>query len=165
MKLILIHLHLILLFTFKAYSQNIHITGENLDRIKKACDLIKIYSPEIHESMVIHSTIISAKYKEIDFLSTAIIDENGFWIIIGPGSLTERSINRLAGTILHESLHMLLELQRKRAGDDRFIHDISKEEMKKEERIVYKITREFLVRLGTLDWEISEYDLWASAYD
>lgn len=153
-----------ILLSFICYSQKISLVGNNLERVLQACDLIKIHAPQVHEAMVIHSTIISAQYKEIEFLSTCTIDENGYWIIIGPGSLTKRSINRLAGTIFHESLHMLLEMQRNRDGDFRPIWELSKIELKQEELFIYKKTMELLVILNTSSWELQEYETWTSAH-
>jgi len=93
-----------------------------------------------------------------------MVEDNNYWILIGRGTLSKRSINRLAGTIFHESLHMLLELQRSRSGPIRKFSDLSENERKQEEIFVYNRTRELLVRLNTSDWEIKEYDKWASAY-
>jgi hypothetical protein len=115
--------------------------------------------------MVIHSIIQSyGHYTGNRFTSTNSIDGNNYWILIGKGSLSERSINRLAGTIFHESLHMLLELQRDRSGLIRNFSDLSENERKQEEIFVYKRTRELLVRLNTSDWEIKEYDKQISTY-
>lgn len=158
-------LFLLLVLTPCAYSQKIMSHGNDLDRIVKACQLIRIHDPIIYESMVVHSVIQSyGHYTGNRFTSTNIIDGNNYWILIGKGSLSERSINRLAGTIFHESLHMLLELQRSRSGLIRKFSDLSENERKQEEIFVYKRTRELLVRLNTSDWEIKEYDKWISVY-
>lgn len=147
------------------YSQIILSSGNDSDRIAKACYLIKIHEPIIYESMVIHSIIQSyGHYTGNRFSSTNMIEGNNYWILIGRGSLSDRSINRLAGTIFHESLHMLLELQRSRSGLIRKFSDLSENQRKQEEIFVYKRTRELLVRLNTSDWEINEYDKWVSVY-
>lgn len=158
-------LFLFLALTPCAYSQKILPSGNDLDRIVKACHLIKIHEPSIYESMVIHSVIQSYGHHTGNrFTSTGMIEGNNYWILIGKGSLSERSINRLAGTIFHESLHMLLELQRNRSGLIRKFSYLSENERKQEEIFVYKRTRELLVRLNTSDWEINEYDKWVSVY-
>lgn len=160
----------ILLFLFlvpvvMGYSQRILPTGNDSDRIVKACSLIRIYEPVIYESIVAHSAIQSyGHYTGNKFWSTCRIEGNDLWILIGKGSLSERSINRLAGTIFHESLHILLELQRQRMGKITKFSDLSEAERKQEEIFVYKRTRELLVRLNTTDWEIREYDNWVSFY-
>jgi hypothetical protein len=158
-------LFLLICLSTSSYSQKILSVGNDLARIEKACYLIKIHEPIIYESMVIHSIIQSyGHYTGNRFTSTNSIDGNNYWILIGKGSLSERSINRLAGTIFHESLHMLLELQRDRSGLIRNFSDLSENERKQEEIFVYKRTRELLVRLNTSDWEIKEYDKQISTY-
>jgi len=159
-----------LLFLFislvgKGYSQRILPTGDALERIANACSMIKIHEPEVYESMVSHSTIQSYEhYTENPLHSTIKIEGNDFWILIGTGSLFKRSINRLAGTIFHESLHLLLELQRQRSGNFGGFSQLTEKERNQEEIFVYKRTRELLVRLNTTEWELKEYDEWASAY-
>jgi hypothetical protein len=158
-------LFLFLVPFFMGYSQRIATIGNQTERIEKACHLIKTYEPIIYESMVAHSTIQAQLHPSGNrFWSTYNTEDDNFWILIGTGSLSERSINRLAGTIFHESLHMLLELQRHRSGGVRRFSDLSETEKKQEEIFVYKRTRELLVRLNTADWEIKEYDTWLSAY-
>jgi hypothetical protein len=160
-----IFLFLLIVLGTSAYSQKILLHGNDLDRIEKACNLIKIHDPIIYESMVIHSIIQSyGHYTGNKYTSTNMVEDNNYWILIGRGTLSKRSINRLAGTIFHESLHMLLELQRSRSGPIRKFSDLSENERKQEEIFVYNRTRELLVRLNTSDWEIKEYDKWASAY-
>ena len=159
-----IFLFLCFLLAINGYSQRVLLNDQNSERIAKACHLIKMNAPDIYESVVIHSTIQRYGHPSNIFHSTYNVDGNDLWILIGQGSLTERSINRLAGTIFHESLHLLLSLQRRRSGNSWAFSDLSENERKQEEIFVYKRTREFLVRLNTLDWEIKEYDRWASAY-
>ena len=157
-------LFLCFLLSVNGYSQRILLDNQNSERIAKACHLIKINAPDIYESVVIHSTIQRFGHPGDIFHSTYNVDGNDIWILIGQKSLTERSINRLAGTIFHESLHLLLSLQRKRLGKSWDFSDLSENERKQEEIFVYKRTRELLVRLNTDSWEIEEYDRWASAY-
>lgn len=152
------------LLAINCYSQRVILNDQNSERIAKACHLIKMNAPDIYESVVIHSTIQRFGHPSDIFHCTYNVDGNDLWILIGQKSLTERSINRLAGTIFHESLHLLSSLQRKRSGNSWDFSDLSENEMKQEEIFVYKRTRELLVRLDTLDWEIKEYDRWASAY-
>ncbi len=146
-------------------SQTIASSGSDYERIEKACKLIKSYDPDVYESMVKHSVIkLYLNPSEGRFSSTNRIDNGTFWILIGSGSMRERSINRLAGTIFHESLHMLIALERFRNGRSANFHDLSSRERKQEEFYVYKRTRELLIRLNTSKWEIREYDNWASPY-
>lgn len=147
------------------YSQRIMPLGDHFEKIAKACYLVKTYEPVIYESIVAHSIIQSYGHHDGNkFFSTYRMENSNFWILVGSGSLSERSVNRLAGTIFHESLHMLLELQRNRSGKMRRFSDLSENEKKQEEIFVYKRTRELLVRLNTSDWEIKEYDKWVSFY-
>lgn len=161
-KPILLFLFIFLVIT--GYAQRILPTGDALERITKACYLIKLNAPDIYESVVIHSTIQRYGHPGEIFHSTYNVDGNDLWILVGEGPLTERSINRLAGTIYHESLHLLFSLQRKRSGKSWDLSDLSENERKQEEILVYKRTRELLVRLNTSFWEIEEYDRWASAH-
>lgn len=147
------------------FSQIIAVSGSNYERIEKACQLLRTYDPGVYESMVVHSIIQSyTDPTEGKFSSTNRIDNGNFWILIGKGSLEERSINRLAGTIFHESLHMLFALSRFREGRSASFYDLSGREKKQEEFSIYKRTRELLIRLNTSSWEIREYDDWASPY-
>lgn len=157
-------LFLCLLTGINGYSQRIFLNDQNSERIVKACNLIKINAPDIYESIVVHSSIQRYGHPGNIFHSTFYVDEKDIWILIGQGSLSERSINRLAGTIFHESLHLLLSLERKRSGKSWDFTDLSENQRKQEEILVYKRTRELLVRLNTSSWEIEEYDRWASAY-
>jgi hypothetical protein len=158
-------LFLFLAHTVTGYSQRIMPLGDYSDKIARACYLVKTYEPVIYESIVAHSIIQSyVHYDGNRFFSTYRTEGNNLWILIGSGPLSERSVNRLAGTIFHESLHMLLELQRSRSGKIRRFSDLSENEKKQEEIFVYKRTRELLVRLNTSDWEIKEYDKWVSFY-
>jgi hypothetical protein len=157
-------LFLCFLLFANGYTQRILLDNQNSERIAKACHLIKMNAPDIYESVVIHSIIQRFGHPGDIFHSTYNVDGNDIWILIGQKSLTERSINRLAGTIFHESLHLLLSLQRKRLGKSWDFSDLSENERKQEEIFVYKRTRELLVRLNTSSWEIEEYDRWASAY-
>jgi hypothetical protein len=162
-KITLLFLFLSLIDT--GYSQRILPTGNASERIAKACSMIKIHEPEVYESMVSHSTIQSYEhYTENPLFSTNKIEGNDFWILIGTGSLYERSINRLAGTIFHESLHMLLELQRRRSGKLGGFSQLTESKRNQEEILVYKRTRELLVRLNTTEGELKEYDNWVSFY-
>jgi hypothetical protein len=149
---------------YVGYAQRIIPTGDTSERIRNACHLVKLNAPDIYESVVIHSTIQRYVHPGEIFHSTYNVDGNDLWILIGQRSLTERSINRLAGTIFHESLHLLFSLQRKRSGKSWDFSDLSENERKQEEILVYKRTRELLVRLNTSSWEIEEYERWASAY-
>jgi hypothetical protein len=162
-KLILLFLSAFLVSC--GFSQIIASSGSDSQRIVRACELIKIYEPNIYESMVIHSIIQSyPNTTEGKFSSTNRINNGNFCVLIGKGSLEERSINRLAGTIFHESLHMLFALDRFREGRSASFYDLSAREKKQEEFSIYKRTRELLIRLNTSPWEIREYDDWASPY-
>ena len=160
----LILLFLSLFFVSWGFCQMI-MNGPNYERIMSACELIKAYEPDVYESIVSRSIIQSyANPQEGKFNSTNRIDNGDFWVLIGKGSLEERSINRLAGTIFHESLHMLFALKRFREGRSASFYDLSGGEKKQEEFSIYKRTRELLIRLNTSKWEIREYDDWASPY-
>jgi hypothetical protein len=131
-------------------------------KIFQACEILRANEGEIYESIVQHSNL--QKYKDPDnpFNSTCNYDvsSGSLWILIGEGSLYDRSVYRLAGTIYHESLHLLLKLQRQREGRIVNFSDLSAQERKQEEIFIYKKTKELLKKIGTPLWEIQEYDQW-----
>jgi len=131
-------------------------------KILQACEILKEKEGEIYEAIVQHSNLQKYKDPNNPFNSTCNYDAyNGsLWILISEGALYDRSVYRLAGTIYHESLHLLLKLQRQRERGIVNFSDLSPQERKQEEIFVYKKTRELLRRIGTPLWEIQEYDQW-----
>lgn len=144
-------------------SQSILIEDyEARNKVLNACEILRINDPEIHESIVQHSYLQKYRDPEGPLQSTCLYDQSNssLWILLGEGTLYDRSVYRLAGTIYHESLHLLLKLQRQREGRPVNFSELSPEERKQEEIFVYKKTRELLGKIGTPSWEIQEYNQW-----
>lgn len=138
------------------------------ERIKQACSLLKSYAPEIHEAIVQHATmqLQIAQDGEI-FASTNWIEGSNpkiLWIMLGPGSVRERSIKRLAGTIYHESLHLILAEERIRNGVTGFFKQLPEAQQKEEERRIYQLEIELLTKMGASKEEIEELKSWMEPY-
>ena len=84
--------------------------------------------------------------------------------MLGTGSVRERSINRLAGTIFHESLHLLLVEERIRNGSSGFFNELSETQQKDEELRIYQLEIELLTKMGTSKKEIDELKRWMEPY-
>ncbi len=139
----------------------VHDPSSN-QKILEACEILRLNESEMYEAIVQHSAIQKYKDPHNPFNSTCIYDisDGSLWILISEGSLYDRSVYRLAGTIYHESLHLLLKLERQRLGKIVNFSDLSPQERKQEEIFVYKKTRELLGKIGTPSWEIQEYNQW-----
>jgi hypothetical protein len=138
------------------------------ERIKQACSLLKTYAPDIYESIVQHATMqLHVRNDGEIFASTNRLEGNDpqiLWILLGPGSVRERSINRLAGTIFHESLHLLLVQERIRNGITGFFKELPEAQQKDEELRVYQLEIDLLTKMGTSKKEIDELKSWMDAY-
>lgn len=145
-------------------SQNILIQDSAVSqKILKACEILRENEGGIYEAIVQHAHLQKYSDPGIYFQSTCMYDvtNKSLWILIGEGTLHDRSIYRIAGTIYHESLHLLLKLQREREGGIVNFSDLSPQERKQEEVFIYKKTKELLRKIGTPLWEIQEYDQWS----
>jgi hypothetical protein len=161
MKLPVLFFALLLSTSIKA--QSVLITDEpSASKIKKALEIIRAHEPIIYEAIVQHSYIQRYSNPEVSLQSTYFHDRinSSMWIFVGTGTISERSLYRIAGTIYHESLHILLELQRERNGDVVEFSQLSPQRKKQEEIFIYKKTGELLRKIGTPSWEIQEYDQW-----
>jgi hypothetical protein len=138
------------------------------ERIKQACSLLQVYTPEIYEAVVQHATIQLQIGRDGEIFASTNWIEGGdpkiLWIMLGTGSVRERSINRLAGTIFHESLHLLLVEERIRNGITGFFHELSETQQKEEELRIYQLEIELLTKMGTSKKEIDELKRWMEPY-
>ncbi len=138
------------------------------ERIKQACTLLQTYAPEIYEAIVQHATIQLQIGRDGEtFASTNWIeggDPKILWIMLGTGSVRERSINRLAGTIFHESLHLIFVEERLRNGITGFFKELPEHQQKAEELRVYQLEIELLTKMGTSKEEIDELRSWMEPY-
>jgi hypothetical protein len=150
------------------FAQTYLTPAADTERIKQACSLLQTYSPEIYEAMVQHSTI--QLYQRNDgeiFASTNRIDageSRTFWILLGLGSVRERSIYHLAGVIYHETLHLLIADERIRNGLPGSFYDQTKTQQRKEELRNYSLQLELLTKMGSPQDEIEEIRRWMEPY-
>jgi hypothetical protein len=142
--------------------------ASDTERIKQACSLLQTYAPEIYEAMVQHSTIQLHLSNDGEiFASTNQIDageQRTFWILLGMGSVRERSIYHLAGIIYHESLHLLLADERIRNGRSGRFYDQTKTQQRKEELRNYLLQLDLLTKMGSPQDEIEEMRRWMEPY-
>lgn len=138
------------------------------ERIKQACSLLKTYAPEIYEAIVQHATMQLQIGRDGEIFASTNRLEDGdpkiLWILLGTGSVRERSINRLAGTIFHESLHLLLVEERIRNGITGFFGELPEAQQKEEELRIYQLEIELLTKMGTSKKEIDELKSWMEPY-
>lgn len=154
----------VLLMTYScAYGQNILVenAGER-EKIQTACILLKEQIPDIFEAITQHCYIQRVSMPETDYHSTISFDSSSraMWILIGTASLTQRSVQHVAGTIYHESLHLLNNLDRERKGDIIAFSGLSANRRREEEVNIYRLTYQLLKKLNAPAWEIREYADW-----
>jgi hypothetical protein len=138
------------------------------ERIKQACSLLQTYAPEIYEAVVQHATMQLQVGRDGEIFASTNWVEPGdpkiIWIMLGPGSVRERSINHLAGTIFHESLHLLLVEERIRNGVTGFFKELPETQQKEEELRIYLLHLDLLAKMGTQKEEIEEIRRWMEPY-
>jgi hypothetical protein len=147
----------------------IYLTPDaDTERIKQACSLLKIFAPDIFESIVQHATMQLQIGRDGEIFASTNWIEGGdpkiLWILLGTGSVRERSINRRAGTIFHESLHLLLVEERIRNGITGFFGELPEAQQKEEELRIYQLEIELLTKMGTSKKEIDELKSWMEPY-
>ena len=143
-------------------------SGTDTDRIKKACSLLQAYAPEIYEASVQHATLQIQLDRDGEPLASTNLIEIGekktYWILLGMGSVRERSPYHLAGVIYHESLHLLLAEERMRNGLPGGFYDQTKTQQRQEELRIYLLEIDLLTRMGTPPEEIQEIRDWMEPY-
>lgn len=163
----------ILLFLFlisgiSGYSQISVPFGSDGDRVNKACSLVKEYSPEVYNYITSRSTIRSFLDSNGErFTSTNRIDggnEKIYWILVGFGSIREKSKYHLAGVIFHESMHMLMAEKRMAEGRSGYFSHLSPKQQKQEEFLIYKMEIDLLIRMNAPQREIQEIREWMQPY-
>jgi hypothetical protein len=161
------HILLFLLLTISSLckSQVSVSPGTDGDRIVEACNILKQYSPEIYNTIVQRSNIRSYLRNDGEKLASTNKIQNGtYWILIGIGSLRDRSILRLAGVIYHEALHILIADERIKRGESGYFTSLSQKRQKQEELYVYKMEIDLLLRMNTSKREIQEIREWMEPY-
>ena len=160
----------ILLFLFlisgiSGYSQRSVPFGSDGDKVNKACALVKEYSPEVYNYITSRSSIQSFLDSDGEPLSsTNTIQSGNSWILVGFGSIRERSQYHLAGVIFHESIHLLLAEKRMSEGRSGNFSNLSPKEQKQEEFLIYKMEIDLLVRMNAPRKEIQEIREWMQPY-
>lgn len=161
-------LFLLLIFSISLYSQRSIPYGYDGDRVREACSLLKMYTPETYSSIISESNIQSFLDRDGErFSSTNRIEggyEKTYWILTGFGSIRERSKYHLAGVIFHESMHLLMAEKRISEGRSGYFSDLSQKEQKQEEFFIYKREIDLLVRMNTPIKEIQEIGEWMEPY-
>ena len=149
-------------------SQNSIPAGNDGNAITKAVDILKQYSPDVYSSVVQHANIQS--FIDVDgerFSSTNRIEGGNtktYWILLGVGSIRERSPYHLAAVIYHESMHILIAEKRMREGKSGYFSNQSLERQKQEEFLIYKMEIDLLERMDVSKREIQEIREWMKPY-
>lgn len=161
-------LFLLLILSTSVHSQRSIPYGSDGDKVREACFLLKIYSPEIYSSITAESNIQSFLDKDGERFSSTNLIEGGYdkkyWILAGFGSIRERSRYHLAAVIFHESMHMLMADKRMSEGRSGYFSNLSQKEQKQEEFFIYKMEIDLLVRMNAPAREIQEIREWMEPY-
>jgi len=142
--------------------------GKDGNIITSACYLLKDYSPDVYSGMIVNSNIrLFADPDGERFSSTNRIDGGNiktYWILLGPGSVRERSPFHLAAVIYHEALHMVIAEKRISIGKSGYFSDLSLKQQKQEEFLIYKMEIDLLTRMNASKKEIQEIREWMEPY-
>ena len=149
-------------------SQSSVPSGKDGNAILRAVDILKQYSPDIYNSVVQHSNIQLFLDSDGERLSSTNRIEGGnpkiYWILLGIGSVRERSPYHLAAVIYHESMHILIAEKRMREGGSGYFSNQSLERQKQEEFLIYKMEIDLLERMNASKREIQEIREWMKPY-
>jgi hypothetical protein len=139
--------------------------GSDGNKIVEACNILRQYSPEIYNEVVQRSNIRSYLRNDGERLaSTNSIDKGTYWILVGIGSIRNRSVFHLAAVIYHESLHILIAERRMKGGESGYFLHLSRKQQKQEEFSIYKMEIDLLVRMNAPKGEIREIREWMEPY-
>lgn len=164
------HILLFLLLSIgtECRSQFLIPNGNDGERVAKACSILKEYEPDVYNAVISQSHIqifINGEGKK--FLSTNSIEGGStrkYWILLGAGSVRERSTFHLASVIYHEALHILIAEGRIRNGQSGYFSHLSKQKQKQEEFLLYKRMIDLLVRMDAPRRDIQEIREWMEPY-
>jgi len=161
------HILLFLLLTISSVGKSqISVSpGSDGNKIVEACNILRQYSPEIYNYVVQRSNIRSYLRSDGERLaSTNSIEQGTYWILIGIGSIRDRSVFHLASVIYHESLHILAADHRMKRGESGYFLHLSDKQQKQEEFSIYKMEIDLLVRMNAPKQEIQEIREWMEPY-
>jgi hypothetical protein len=131
----------------------------------EACNILRQHSPEIYNYVVQRSNIRSYLRNDGERLaSTNSIEEGTYWMLIGIGSIRDRSVFHLASVIYHEALHILAADHRIKRGESGYFLHLSGKQQKQEEFSIYKMEIDLLVRMNAPKKEIQEIREWMEPY-
>jgi len=163
MKHILLFLSLIISGVCR--SQTSVSPGIDGNKIVEACNILRQHSPEVYNEVVQKANIRSYLRNDGERLaSTNSIDKGTYWILIGIGSIRDRSVFHLASVIYHESLHILIAERRIKRGESGYFLHLSGKQQKQEEFSIYKMEIDLLIRMNAPKKEIQEIREWMEPY-
>jgi hypothetical protein len=142
--------------------------GKDGNIIISSSYIIKEYCPDVYNSVVQHSNMQLFVDSDGERFSSTNRIEGGnpkkYWILLGIGSVRERSPYHLAAVIYHESMHILIAEKRMRNGESGYFSDLSPKQQKQEEFLIYKMEIDLLKKMNASQKEIQEIREWMEPY-